>query len=66
MSDSIKSWIHQKIDEIKDETILHQVMEDVAFYANKKDATDNITPEQLDELNTAIEEADNNETVSGG
>ncbi len=52
------------VDDIKDETILNQVMEDVAFYANRKDITGYLTPEQLNELDAAIEEADNNDTVS--
>lgn len=52
------------IDDIEDETTLYLVMEDIAFYANKKDITDTLTPEQINELTTAIKEADNNETVS--
>jgi hypothetical protein len=64
MVNSVKSKIYQMLDEIKDETILNQVMEDVAFYASKKDITDDLAPEQIDQLNAAIKQADNNETIS--
>lgn len=39
-------------------------MEDVAFYATKKDIVDELNADQLKELDKAIEEADNKETVS--
>lgn len=52
------------LEDINDETILNQVMEDVAFYSGKKDITDELTPQQLEELDTAINEADSNETIS--
>jgi hypothetical protein len=64
MNNAIKLRIHQMLDDIKDETILQQVMEDVAFYANNKDLSNNLTIEDLNELDTAINQADNNETVS--
>ena len=38
-------------------------MEDVAFYAGKKDIADQLSPDQLKELDKAIEEADNKETI---
>jgi hypothetical protein len=40
------------------------VMEDVAFYTRKKDVVDELTPEQLAELDNAIHEADKGETIS--
>ena len=49
---------------IEDEVVLNQVMEDVAFYASKKDIVDELNAEQLNELDKAIEEANNNETIS--
>lgn len=52
------------LDGIKDESVLNQVMEDVSFYAKKSDIVDGLSPEQLNELNKAIEEADNKETIS--
>ena len=55
--------IYELLDGIEDETILTQVMEDVAFYATKKDIIDDLNPDQLSELDKALEEADNNKTV---
>ena len=49
---------------IEDEVVLTQVMEDVAFYASKKDIADELNAEQLNDLDKAIEEANNNETIS--
>ena len=63
MSREIKTKIHQLLDKIEDETVLNQLMEDVAFYATKKDITDELTPTQLGELDKAIAEADNKETI---
>jgi len=39
------------------------VMEDVAYYASNKDITDELNEEQSKELDEAISEADNNETI---
>ena len=64
MKKPLKSKIYQMLEEIEDEKILSQVMEDVAFYAGKKDITDELTPEQLQELDAAIKEADNKETIN--
>ena len=36
----------------------------MSFYATKKDAVDELNANQLKELDKAIEEADNKETVS--
>ena len=49
---------------IEDEVVLTQVMEDVAFYASKKDIVDELDANQLNDLDKAIEEANNNETIS--
>ena len=64
MSKAVKSKIIQMLEDIEDETILNQVMEDVAFYATKKDIVDELNPTQLKELDKAIEEANNKETIS--
>ncbi|HEY6504123.1 MAG TPA: hypothetical protein VIZ28_09130 [Chitinophagaceae bacterium] len=64
MNNSAKEKIYQMLEGIEDETILNQVMEDVVFYTSKKDITDGLTPEQLQELEKAIEEADNKDTIS--
>jgi hypothetical protein len=64
MSKIVKSKIYQLLDGIEDETVLNQVMEDVAFYATKKDIVDELDAEQLKELDKAIEEVGNKETIS--
>ena len=64
MSKTVKSKIYKMLEEIEDETVLNQVMEDVAFYTTKKDIVDKLSPSQLKELDKAIKEADNKETVS--
>ncbi|HEX7844520.1 MAG TPA: hypothetical protein VF476_01900 [Chitinophagaceae bacterium] len=64
MSKELKAKIYKMLDSIEDETILNQLMEDVAFYASKKDTIDKLTPEQLKELDKAITEADKGETIS--
>ncbi len=64
MSEVVKSKIYQLLDTIKDENILNQLMEDVTFYTSKKDEINKLTPNQLSELDAAIKEADNNETIS--
>ena len=63
MSKAVKSKIVQMLEGIEDETVLNQVMEDVAFYATKKDIVDELSPDQLTELDKAIEEADKNEII---
>jgi len=52
------------LDKTEDETILNQLMEDVAFYATKKDITDDLSPAQQKEFSKAIQEADNKETMT--
>jgi hypothetical protein len=63
MSKAVKSKIYQMLESIEDETVLNQVMEDVAFYASKKDIVDELDAGQLKELDKAIKEADNKETI---
>lgn len=64
MNNELKSKIYQMVDSIKDENVLQLLMEDVAYYANKKDIVDALDEEQLQELDEAISEADNDETIS--
>ena len=64
MSKVVKTKIYQLLESIEDETVLNQVMEEVNFYATKKDIVDELTPDQLKELDKAIEEAGNKETIS--
>lgn len=52
------------LESIEDEVVLNQVMEDVAFYTSNMDIVDNLNAEQVNELDKAIEEADNKETIT--
>lgn len=61
MSNDVKSKIYQLVESIEDENILQMVMEDVAYYASNKDVADELTKDQLKELDEAISEADKNE-----
>jgi hypothetical protein len=63
MSKAVKSKIYKMLEEIDDESVLNQVMEDVAFYTMKKDIVDDLNKEQLKELDKAIKEADKKETI---
>ena len=56
--------IYELLESIEDETVLNQVMENVTFYTTKNDIVDELNAEQLRELDKAIEEADNKETIS--
>jgi len=64
MSKEVKSKIYKLPEGIEDENVLNQVMEDVTFYATKKDILDELNTTQLKQLDKAIEEADNKETIS--
>ena len=64
MSKIVKSKIYQLLESIEDEGVLNQVMEEVAFYGAKKDTVDELNGSELKELDKAIEEADNKETIS--
>ena len=54
------------LDGIEDEAVLNQVMEDVDFYATKKDIVDQLIPGQLKELDKAIKEFDKKEYITWG
>ena len=64
MSNSAKKKIYQMLEGIEDEKILNRVMEDLVFYTSKKDIIDDLTSEQMEELDKATQEADNKETIS--
>lgn len=63
MSKEVKSKIHKMIDSIEDENTLQMLMEDVAYYTGDNDVAEDLSQEQLKELDDAISEADKNETV---
>ncbi len=65
----LKKKLHELIDSIDDEHVLSMLNEDIAPYAVKnraKDANadDDLTEDQLEQLDRAIEEADRGETSS--
>ena len=64
MSKIVKSKIYQLLEGIEDKVVLNQLMENVAFYTNKKDIVDALNAKQFKELDKAIEEVDNKETIS--
>ena len=64
MSKDVKDKINKLLNEIEDEAVLNQLMEDVAFYASKKDIVDQLSPGQLKELDKSIEEAYGKETIT--
>ncbi len=64
MSKIVKSKIYQLLEGIEDKAVLNQLMENVAFYTNKKDIVDELNAKQLKELDKAIGEVDNKETIS--
>ena len=63
MEQSVKSKIFKMVEGIDDENVLRMVMEDVAFYAGKQDVTDELNADQLKELDAALKEADNKDTI---
>jgi CRISPR/Cas system CMR-associated protein Cmr5 small subunit len=64
MNKVVKTKISGLLEEIDDEAVLNLLMEEVSFYASKKDIVDGLDERQLKELDEAIEEADNKETIS--
>ena len=64
MNRVVKTKISRLLEEIDDEAVLNLLMEEVSFYASKKDIVDGLDERQLKELDEAIEEADNKETIS--
>lgn len=64
MINDIKSQLHQLIEKIEDEEYLSLLKEDVAMYAGEKQASSELTHEQLKELQKALNEVDKGETIS--
>lgn len=63
MNNEVRSKIFQLVDSIEDEKILQMVMEDVGYYASNKDIADDLTKEQLKELDETISEVNKNEKI---
>ena len=49
---------------IEDEYVLNQVMEEVTFCTSKKDIPEHLDADQVNELDKAIQEADNKQTIT--
>ena len=64
MQNEVKAKIYKLLKEIDDEVALNYLMEEAAFYASKKDIVDNLDKQQLEELDKAISEAENGDTIS--
>jgi hypothetical protein len=67
--EELKKELHKLIDSIEDEKVLNELNEDVVPYiieTRKQDteSNDELTEEQLKELNEAIAEADRGEAIS--
>ncbi len=63
MNNKIKSKIYELIETIDDKNILAQVMKDVNFYVDQLDITDELSSGQLKELDLAIAEANDKQTI---
>ena len=63
MAENIKSKIYRLLDTIEDESILQMVAEDISYYTEGKDIIDDLDADQQQELNEAIQEIDNKETI---
>lgn len=64
MPSEVKLKIYKLLEEIEDEDTLNYLMEEIAFYASKKDIVDELDTGQLEELDKAIKEAQNGDTIS--
>jgi hypothetical protein len=68
--EEIKAELHKKIDSIDDEHTLQVLNEDIVPYAienrtkEKDEEEENLTPDEEKELDEAIRQADNGETIS--
>lgn len=64
MPSEVKVKIYKLLEEIEDEDTLNYLMEEIAFYASKKDIVDELDKGQLEELDNAVREAQNDDTIS--
>ena len=65
MNEDVKTKIHQMIDTITNESVLQMVSDDIEYYTQTKDIVDELNNEQLQELDDAISDVDNNESTTG-
>ena len=63
MTQDIKFKIIKILDGSDEESILIQVMEDVAFYAEEKDIIDDLSASQLKDLDYAINQENNKDVI---
>ncbi len=63
MDSELKSKIYELVDSLKDENVLQMVIKDVTYYADRINIIDELNEVQTKELNEAISEADNSETI---
>ena len=63
MAEDIKLKIIKILDGIDEKNVLMQVMEDVAFYAAEKDIIDDLSASQLEDLDDAINQANNKDVI---
>jgi len=61
MNEDIKKELHKLIDEIDDIESLNVLREEAMAYTSGTDIMDELSPEQLKELDEAIAEADRDE-----
>lgn len=64
MDNNIKKELHRLIDTIENEHVLNILKEDAVAYLSQRDIPGELSPEQLQELNEAIPEADRGEGIT--
>ena len=62
--EELKKQLHNYIDLIDDEETLHMLNDTMAAYATEADTDDELTPEQLEDLDRSLEEAERGEFIS--
>lgn len=63
MPSEVKVKIYRLLEEIEDEVALNHLMEEISFYASKKDIIDELDKQQIEELDKAISEAEQGKTI---
>ncbi len=61
----MKAAIHEKIDQLNDETVLQMLEEAIITYSSssEKDILDELTPEQQKRLKKSVEQANDGKTI---
>lgn len=61
----MKAAIHEKIDQLNDETVLQMLEEAITTYSSssEKDILDELTPEQQKRLKESVEQANDGKTI---